>query len=124
MNSEHQPYVIGIVDDDRRVLESVGNLFESAGYDVRRFDSGEAFLQGDAIEGVDALISDIRMPGMNGLELLQRVSIKRPQLPVILITACGDVAVTAVQGANYRGIFCKPVDVSALIDTIAAALKS
>lgn len=123
MNTERRPYIIGIVDDDRRILESVGNLFESAGYDVRRFASGEAFLQGDAIEGVDALISDIRMPGMNGIELLQRVSSKRPQLPVILITG-GDLDLAEIQGANYRGVFCKPIDATGLIETIAAALKT
>lgn len=124
MKTEERTYIIGIVDDDRRVLESVGNLLESAGYDKRLFDSGEAFLQGDAIGGVDALISDVRMPGMGGIELLQRVGTERPQLPTFLITASGLVDLSAVQGTNYRGTFRKPIDARALIETIAAALRS
>lgn len=124
MKAEERSYIIGIVDDDRRVLESVGNLLESAGYDKRLFESGEAFLRGDAIEGVDALISDIRMPGMDGIELLQRVGTRRPQLPTILITASGLADLTAIRGTNYRGTFRKPIDAPALIETIAAALRS
>lgn len=123
MSTAQRPYLIGVADDDRRVLESVGNLLESSGYEVRLFDSGEEFLRSDAIEGVDALICDIRMPGMDGIEVLRRVGLRRPQLPVILITACGDVEPTALRGTNYRGTFRKPIDAAALIETIAESLK-
>jgi len=123
MNTEGRPYMIGIVDDDRRVLESVGNLLESTGYDVHLFDSGEAFLDADVIGRIDALICDIRMPGMDGITLVQRVGMERPHLPVMLITACSDVDLTAIRGVNYRGIFRKPIDAAALIEAIAASLK-
>src|SRR5690242_1394125 len=123
MNMEARAYVVGIVDDDQRVLESVGNLVESAGHSVRLFDSGEAFLQDDAMNGIDVLICDIRMPGMDGVELLRRVGIERPQLPVILITACSDVDLTRVRMSHNGGIFRKPIDAAALIEAIASVLE-
>src|SRR5712671_3355448 len=63
MKIDERPYVVAIVDDDRRVLESLGELLESEGYAVRLFDSADAFLRADALQDIDALISDIRMPG-------------------------------------------------------------
>ena len=57
MEIEERPHVIAVVDDDHRVLESLGELLESAGYSVRLFDSAEAFLQADAIDTVDAVVA-------------------------------------------------------------------
>ena len=124
MKIEQRPYVIAIVDDDQRVLESLGELLESAGYSVRLFHSGEAFLQADEVNGIDALISDIRMHGVDGIELQRRVGAKRPQLPVILITARSDVDLAGIpQQPNNRGVFRKPVDCAELIKAIGGALK-
>ncbi|HEX5458948.1 MAG TPA: response regulator [Steroidobacteraceae bacterium] len=123
MNTDEHAFIIGVLDDDRRVLESVGNLLESAGYQVRLFDSGEMFLQTEAMNGIDVLICDIRMPGVNGIEVLQQVSTKRPRLPVILITACSDFDSGGIPETSQR-VFRKPIDPTALIDAIAAAVKS
>lgn len=123
MKTAERVYIIGIVDDDRRVLESLGNLLESAGYGVRLFDSGEAFLRSNGLGGIDILICDIRMSGVDGIQLLERVGISRPKLPVILITACSDVDLSGVRGANYRGTFRKPIDAAALIEAIGSALR-
>ena len=124
MKIEERQYVIAIVDDDRRVLESLGELLESAGYAVRLFDSAEGFLQADAVKEIDALISDIRMPGVDGIELQHRVAIECPQLPVILITARSDVDLAGNPQPNNRGIFRKPVDGAELIKAIGAAVKA
>jgi len=123
MNSEERSYVVAIVDDDRRVLESLGELLESANYAVRLFDSAEAFLQADVLRQIDALISDIRMPGLNGVELQQRVGIVRPELPVILITARSDIDPAGIPQPNNRGVFRKPVDAAELIEAVRAALQ-
>ena len=123
MKIEQRPCTIAVVDDDQRVLESLGNLLESAGYSVRLFDSGEAFLQGDAVNEIDVLISDVRMRVLDGIELQQRVGIKRPRLPVILITAHSDVDVAGTAHANNRGVFRKPVGAAELITAIESALK-
>jgi FixJ family two-component response regulator len=122
MKIERRPY-IAIVDDDQRVLESLGNLLESAGYAVCLFDSGEAFLQADRVSDIDVLISDIRMRVVDGIDLQQRVGIKRPQLPVILITAHSDVDVAGITQPNNRGVFRKPVDGAELIKAIESALN-
>jgi len=122
MNTDEHAFIIGVLDDDRRVLESVGNLLESAGYRARLFSSSEMFLQTEAMNGIDILICDIRMPGMGGIEVLQQVNIKRPELPVILITACSDVDLSRVSKSSYRRLFRKPIDPAALIEAIAAAL--
>ena len=124
MKIEERPYVIAIADDDQRVLESLGELLESAGYSVRLFNSAEAFLRAAVVNEIDALISDIRMPGVDGIELQQRMAVMRPELPVILITARSDVDLGGIPRPNNRGIFRKPVDAAVLIKAIEAALKS
>lgn len=121
MKINTSPSVIAIVDDDQRVLESLGNLLESAGYSVRLFNSAEAFLQADVITGIDALISDIRMPGMDGIELQRRMAVMRPKLPVFLITARSDP--DGMPEPKKRGIFRKPVDAAELIGAIEVALE-
>ena len=115
-------YVIAIVDDDQRVLESLGELLESAEYSVRLFESAESFLESDALNACDALISDIRMPGVDGIELQRRMGSGRPQLPVILMTARSDVDFAGIRQPNNRAIFRKPVDATELLAAIAGAL--
>ena len=124
MKIDERAYVLGVVDDDKRVLQSLGDLLESAGFCVRLFESGVAFLQADGMNGIDVLLCDIRMPGVNGVELLRLVGLRRPHLPVILITAGGDIDPSKIRGANYRGTFRKPIDATALLEAIVAALKS
>ena len=123
MKIETRPCVIAIADDDQRVLESLGELLESAGYSVRLFNSAEAFLQAGAVNEIDALISDIRMPGVDGVELQRRLAVTRPRLPVILITARSDVELAGLPQPHNRILFHKPVDGAELIKAIEAALK-
>lgn len=75
------------------------------------------------MKDIDLLVCDIRMPGMDGMELLRRVGLERPHLPVILITACSELDLTRVAGTNHRGIFRKPIDGTALIEAIEAAIE-
>jgi FixJ family two-component response regulator len=123
MNGEGRPCIIAIVDDDHRVLESLGNLLESAGYSVSLFDSGDAFLQAEPGNEIDVLISDIRMRGVDGIEVQRRMGIKRPHLPVILITAHSDMDLAGIAEPNNRGVFHKPVDGAELIGAIESALR-
>ena len=123
MKIETRPCVIAIADDDQRVLESLGELLESAGYSVRLFNSAEEFLRAGVVNEIDALISDIRMPGVDGVELQRRLAAMRPQLPVILITARSEIELAGIPQPNNRGLFRKPVDGAELIEAIEAALK-
>src|SRR5260370_40035502 len=81
--------VVG-VDDDFRVRESIESLVESAGYAALVFPSAEAFLQSGALAGTICLVTDVRMPGMDGIELQHHVRLERPEKPVIFISAHQD----------------------------------
>jgi FixJ family two-component response regulator len=82
--------LIAVVDDDSRVLESLESLLESTGYAAAVFGSGEAFLRSNVVALASCLITDIRMPNIDGLELQRRLKRERPELPVIFMTAHPD----------------------------------
>jgi FixJ family two-component response regulator len=102
--------VIAIVDDDPRVLESLENLFESAGCTVATFSSGQALLASD-LSKFDCLITDIGMPSLDGFELLDIVKRIRPKLPVFLLTGRHEIGDQhRATGKNVSGFFMKPFD--------------
>jgi two-component system response regulator FixJ len=115
--------VVHIVDDDEAVRQSLAFLLSSAGHAVRLYDSATAFLAGLAgIQG-GCLITDIRMPGMTGLELLQALKAKACGLPAIVITGHGDIplAVEAMK-AGAVDFIEKPFDETAILNAVKAAL--
>lgn len=115
---------IALVDDDPRLLESLENLLESAGYAVRSFPSALALFQA-GLSDIDCLITDISMPAMDGLELVRRVKQARPDLPVFLITGrheIGDLQRAIVN--EISGFFRKPFNGPALLSGIGEALRS
>jgi FixJ family two-component response regulator len=115
--------VVAVVDDDYRVLESLEDLLESAGYGVLLFDSAKQFLD-TAIAEVDCVISDIVMPGADGFALQQIIRNFRPTLPVILITGRHEFA-RAEHEAERGGrlLFEKPFDKAELLAAIASELQ-
>ena len=114
--------VVAVVDDDPRVLESLENLLESAGYRVRLFSSPVSLLADDDLARIDCLISDIRMPIMDGLALAQVIHRKLPELPVILITARDVPSETIANRPGIRGCFRKPFDAHQLLAAVASAV--
>jgi FixJ family two-component response regulator len=115
--------VVG-VDDDVRVRESMERLMESAGYAPLIFPSGEAFLQSGTLAGAACLITDVRMPGMDGIELQRRIRLERPQLPVIFVTAHydEDTRRRALDGGAIEFIY-KPFNAAALLSVIDRAVN-
>jgi len=116
--------IVHLIDDDEGVREGITILLTEAGFMVRSHKSGTDFMDvlGTATSGV--IVSDIRMPGIDGLELQQRLKAARNGLPLIFITGHGDIqmAVQAIrQGA--RDFIEKPIDDVVLIDAIRGALK-
>ncbi|SEM15458.1 two-component system, NtrC family, nitrogen regulation response regulator GlnG [Pseudoxanthomonas sp. GM95] len=114
---------IWVVDDDRSVRFVLATALRDAGYDVDGFDSAASALQALGTRGVpDLLFTDVRMPGEDGLKLLDRLKHAHPQLPVIVMSAYTDVASTA--GA-FRGgaqeFLSKPFD---LDDAVALAART
>lgn len=79
--------LIGIVDDDEAVRESISSLVRSAGLRAAVFYSAEAFLDSDHLENADCLILDVRMPGIGGLALQQRLREMACPIPIIFATA-------------------------------------
>ena len=85
--------LIGIVDDDESVRESISSLLRSAGYKTAIFESAEAFLNSERLGEPDFLVLDIRMPGLSGLELQSQLQGMKCLTPIIFITAHSDDAV-------------------------------
>jgi FixJ family two-component response regulator len=114
--------VVAVVDDDRRLLESMESLLESAGHDVRLFPSAEAFLEHCGFAEIDCLISDIAMPCMDGVELQRLAHATRPELPVIVVTGCDltDKVIAAMHGNH--GFFRKPFSGQELLAAVDKAL--
>ena len=113
-------HVVAIVDDDPRLLESVGDLLESAGYVARSFSSAGSLLV-NGLSDLDVLITDIGMPGMDGFELRDVVKKSRPELPVFLITGRHEIADQG-RAQGICGFFRKPFDAQVLLTAIANAL--
>ena len=115
--------VIVGVDDDFRVRESIERLMDSAGYATLVFSSAEEFLRSGTLAKTTCLITDVRMPGMDGLELQRRVRLERPELAVILISAHHDEE-TRQRALNQgaAGFLYKPFDAVELLGKIERAL--
>lgn len=118
-----KPLIVG-VDDDHRVRESIARLAKSAGYEPRMFPSAESVWESGALSEAACLISDIRMPGIGGLELQNRVRFAYPALPVILISAHVDEEVRSrALGEGAREFLYKPFDGEELLRAIQRAIE-
>jgi CheY-like chemotaxis protein len=113
--------VVAIVDDDPRVLESLEELLVSAGHAARTFSSAGALLNSKVLSEIDCLITDIGMPGMDGIELQRLMSERRPDLPVILITGRHELA--ELPQARHSRLFRKPFDGGVLLAAISDVLN-
>ena len=113
-----------LVDDDPDLLRLLSMRLTAAGYRVASAESGEAALASAERERPQLVVSDVQMPGMDGLALFEALRRRHPLLPVILLTAHGTIP-DAVE-ATARGVFTyltKPFDGRALLDAIARALS-
>jgi FixJ family two-component response regulator len=115
--------LIYLVDDDEAVRDSLGMLFKSIGLEHEAFSSALDFLDRYEPKRHSCLVADIRMPGLSGLELQQRLNEQRAEIPIVFITGHGDVpmAVTAMK-SGAADFIQKPFRDQDLIDRINNAL--
>ena len=115
--------VVHVIDDDGAMRESLTFLLEGGGFAVRSYEAAAAFLE--AADSLDSgcIVTDIRMPGMNGLDLARHLKSTGIDLPIIVITGHGDVplAVEAMK-VGITDFLEKPFDAAALLAAIRAAV--
>ncbi|HEV2629559.1 MAG TPA: response regulator FixJ [Pseudolabrys sp.] len=115
--------IIYVIDDDEAVRQSLEFLLRTAGIKVRGFESGKAFL--DVLAQIDSgcVITDVRMPEITGIDLLKKVKEIKPDLPVIVITGHGDIAL-AVEAMKIGAVdfLEKPFDDDHLLAAVKSAL--
>src|SRR5579884_1716553 len=116
--------IVHVIDDDQAVRQSIEFLLRTLGMTARSYDSASAFL--NALPAIESgcIITDVRMPGVSGIDLLRRLGEMRIKMPVIVITGHGDVplAVEAMK-AGAVDFLEKPYDDEALLASVRAALR-
>jgi FixJ family two-component response regulator len=112
-----------IIDDDPEFRDSVGRLLRTVGLDTQQFSSVSDFLKADPSDGPTCLVLDVRLPGRSGLELQRELAAANRQLPIIFITAHGDIPMTvqAMKGGAIE-FLTKPFRDQDLLDAIEAGL--
>ena len=115
--------MVYIVDDDASVVDALSSLLRAHGKQVQIFTSGQDFLAFERPDSCACLILDLRMPGLNGLQVQESIA-AQTTIPVIFITGRGDVpsTVTAMKGGAID-FLTKPIDESALLACTEKALK-
>jgi FixJ family two-component response regulator len=116
--------LIAIIDDDEALRHSLDNLLRSVGFRVQGFASAEAFLQAHHAHETACLILDVRMAGMNGLELQRQLGAAHWDIPIIFVTAYADENVRArALAAGAVAVLSKPCREEDLLHAIETALK-
>lgn len=113
-----------VLDDDDAVRDALGALFRSCGLQARTYGSGESFLA-DLVPGfVGCIVLDVRMPGLSGLEVQERLAAMNASLPVIIVTGHGDLpmAVKAMK-AGAVDFIEKPFDDDVILESVREALS-
>jgi FixJ family two-component response regulator len=115
--------IVYIVDDDASVVDALSSVLRANGKQVQIFTSGQDFLDFERQDSCACLILDLRMPGLNGLQVQESIA-SRTTIPVIFITGRGDVpsTVTAMKGGAID-FLTKPIDETALLVCIEKALE-
>lgn len=124
MPTQETPTLIAIVDDDESVRSALEGMMEEAGFVTFACASAEEFLDSPRKRQTACLITDIRMPGISGLELQSRLNATRQRIPIIFITAHGDedMRLQALRAGAVE-FLAKPFDDAQLLDSVRTALN-
>ena len=115
---------VWVADDDRSIRWVLERTLQKAGIATRSFETADQVIAALRSEQPDALMTDIRMPGTDGLMLLERMQREHPTIPVIIMTAHSDLesAVSAYQGGAFEYL-PKPFDVNEALELVRRACK-
>ena len=117
--------VIAIVDDDEPLREALGSVMRAAGFSTRTFATAEDFLVCGDRDETACLVLDVRLPGMNGIELQKHLTETNSRIPIIFITAHGDATLRdSLLRAGAAAFLSKPVRSDALLKEIRKATES
>jgi len=116
--------VISIIDDDQDVRDALCALIRTLGYVALKFASAEEYLMSGLVRATSCLISDVRMPGMSGVDLQDRLLVDGYRIPIIFVTAvCNDVIRARALKAGALCFLTKPFDEKDLIECLDKALE-
>jgi FixJ family two-component response regulator len=128
--NDNAPPVVWVVDDNASVREAISELLNTVGIVVKRFPSGQELLKElenvncGEVKDANCLILDVRMPGMGGLELQHRLRTMRFNVPIIFISAHGDVRMTVdAMKAGALDFLTKPFRSQDMLDSVEAAIE-
>jgi FixJ family two-component response regulator len=113
-----------IVDDDESVREALSSLIRSIGLDVETYSSAQEYLRRSTPQSAACLVLDVRMPGLSGLDLQRELAKEDRQIPIIFVTAHGDIPMTVkAMKAGAAEFLSKPFRDQDLLDAIRQALE-
>src|SRR5271169_5172567 len=116
--------IVFVVDDDISVRESLESLIRCAGWQPETFCSADEFLDHPRAATASCLVLDLTLPGLNGLELQQRIAVDRSEMPIIFISGHGDVPKTVrAMKAGAVEFLTKPFNDNDLLSAIRQAIK-
>jgi FixJ family two-component response regulator len=125
MAIQRKTKLVAIVDDDDLMRSALQGMLKSVGLHSHAFASAEEFLKSGQQQHTACLITDIRMPGMSGLELQAKLNAERCRIPTIFITAHGDTKMRMqALRAGAVEFLAKPFDDEVLLGSVRAALES
>jgi FixJ family two-component response regulator len=120
----NQPSKIAVIDDDASMREALSALMRSMGWTVQCHASADDFVAEQAYEAMDCIVTDVQMPGMSGVELLEWLRGRQLAMPVVVITSYPTAAVAARVVAAGRSAFLgKPFDGDEMLHTLESLLK-
>lgn len=116
-------YPVYLVEDDADVRDALSLLLRTLGHRVDAFDSGEAFLRRPAASDMGCVVADIRMAGLSGIQLLEKLQSDPWPLPVVIITGHGDLSLCRrAFKAGAVDFLTKPIDEHSLLEAVQAGM--
>ena len=115
---------VAVVEDDQSVREAIDTLLRAGGFRVASFGSAEEFLESEGVALTECLVLDLRMPGMDGLQLQRRLNLDGHRFPIVVLTAHGEAEARArAMQAGAVAFVQKPFDGDVLLATVRSARR-